>query len=73
MSLFFGLLVMIVKITTGDTRGRTYGQPKAGVTRDRPNYSTGGGADGRTTQGALFGIRHARTASDCQADYQNDD
>ena len=49
MSLFFGFLMVIIKVPSSDTRGRTYSQPKAGVARDRPNYSTGCGADGCTT------------------------
>jgi hypothetical protein len=40
------------------------------MTRDRPNNPTGCGADGSATQGALFGIRHARASTKRQADDQ---
>jgi hypothetical protein len=40
------------------------------VTRDGPNHPTGCSADGSATQGALFGIRHARASNERQADHE---
>jgi hypothetical protein len=71
VSLFLGFLVMIIQIPSGGAGGRTHGQPHSGVTRDGPNHPTGCSADGSATQGALFGIRHARASNERQADYQD--
>jgi hypothetical protein len=43
------------------------------VARDRPDNPAGGGADGCTTQRALFGVRHARASTERKANYQDDD
>jgi hypothetical protein len=73
VGLLLGFLVMIVQIPTGGAGGSAHSQSYPGVTRDRPNNPTGCGADGTTTQGALFGIRHACASTKRQADYQNND
>jgi hypothetical protein len=66
-----GFFVMIIEVPAGGAGGRTHGQPHSGVTRDGPNHPTGCSADGSATQGALFGIRHARASNERQADYQD--
>jgi hypothetical protein len=68
--LFFRLLVPVLKITAGCSGGRPDDGSNSGVTRNGADGGPGAGADGRTTQGALFGIRHARATTQCQADYQ---
>jgi hypothetical protein len=70
VSLFFGFLVMIVQIPAGCAGDRTHGHSNSGITRDCPNHPAGCSADGSATQGALFGIRHARASNERQADDQ---
>jgi hypothetical protein len=71
VGLLLGFLVMIVQIPAGCAGDRAHSQSDSGVTRDGPNNPTGCGANGSATQGALFGIRHARASTERQADYQD--
>jgi len=55
VSLLLGFLVTIIQIPSGGAGGLTSSQSYSGVTRDCPNNPAGCGADGSSTQGALFG------------------
>jgi hypothetical protein len=61
---------MIVQIPTACANSCAHSQSDSGVTRDGPNHPTGCSADGSATQGALFGIRHARASNERQADHE---
>jgi hypothetical protein len=73
VSLLLGFLVVIVKKPASRPSSRPHGQSQPGVARNRPDNPAGGGADGCTTQRALFGVRHARASTERKAKYQQND